>query len=265
MSGYSMRSDTAIAQFENDNALRNYPFWEGSSLVDDQGRSLSKNVVVDLHMIVPADIEVPPDEHGDRPDFVNVELPYVKMTSVHLSKSMVSACFASAFNGDTSALSVTVSAENFRPYVPYRLNKLVGSYDIGGIVTFGEIEFPDFPETYRFNPNGIEGNSFNPLGLNAVIHPSCVAVSKAPRLRSIVDSRSGARLNGDVGIDFSGFIKASKSGNKFLLELEDGAASMLMSKCAGLQESADLCGATPIRSINGIRPDEDGNIVLWFH
>lgn len=237
----SVYTDTAIAQFENDNALRDYPFREGCSLVDDQGRTLSRNVIVDLHMVVPADVVS--------------DFPIVKMTSVHLSKSMVSACFMSSFNGKTSALSVTVSADSFRPYIPYRLSKLVGSQDVGGIVTFGEIEFPGFPETYRFDPDKS----------NAVVHACCVAVSKPAGLRRIVDRKSGESISGDVKIDFSGLIKPSRSGNVFSLELEDGAAEMLMSKCVGLQESADICGATPIRSINGIRPDKDGNIVLWFH
>lgn len=245
----------ASAQFENANALRSYPFQEGSTLVDDLGRRLPDNVVADLHMFVPADME----------DGVGVAVPEVKMTSVHLSQSMVSVCFVSKFGGISSALSVTVAAANLRPYVPYRLEKLVGSYDVGGIVTFGEMELPAFPETYRFNPDGDESNPFNPYGENAIVHPCCIAVAKPAGLRGFVDRRSGERVSGDVRIDFSGYVETEKNGKSFRLSLSEDAASELMPRCEGLPDGVGPCGATPIRTINGVRPDEEGNIVLWFH
>jgi len=235
----------AAAQFENANALRNYPFAEKCSLVDDLGRPLPPNVVVDLRMLVPADV----------PAGIRTESPEVSMTSVHLSRAMVSVCFVSKFRGKASALSVTVSAGDLKPYVPYRMDKLAGSEDIGGIVTFGEMELPGFPETYRFSPG---------IG-NAVVHPCCVAVASPARLRGFVDPRSGNRISGDVNIEFSGYVESERSGEAFRLSLADGAASELASRCEGLADGADVCGATPIRTINGIRPDEDGNIVLWFH
>ena len=235
----------AAAQFENANALRSYPFRDGSTLVDDLGRRLPDNVVADLHMFVPADME----------DGVGVAAPEVRMTSVHLSQSMVSVCFVSRFGGMSSALSVTVAAANLRPYVPYRMDKLAGAYDIGGIVTFGEIDLPGFPETYRFDP----------LGSAAVVHPCCVAAAKPAGLRSFVDRRSGERVSGDVEVGFSGYVDAEKNGKSFRLSLSEGAASELASTCRALSDGVGPCGATPIRTINGIRPDEDGNIVLWFH
>lgn len=238
MSDYS---ETAVAQFENVNSLRSYPFQDGCRLVDNLGRTLPQNVIVDLHMFVPVGIQSCS--------------PRVSMTSVHLSQSMVSVCFVSEACGTSGALSVTVSADNLRPYVPYRLEKLVGSYDIGGVVTFGEMELPGFPETYLFDMED----------RNAEVHPCCVSAGKPASLRSFIDRRSGNRVSGDVNISFSRHIESSKSGKSFRLSLSEGSASELMSKCSGLSESTDICGATPIRSINGVRPDADGNIVLWFH
>lgn len=235
----------AAVQFENANALRNYPFAEKCSLVDNMGRPLPANVVVDLRMLVPANV----------PEGIQTESPEVSMTSVHLSQAMVSVCFVSNFRGRTSALSVTVAAGDLKPYVPYRLEKLVGSEDIGGIVTFGEIELPGFPETYRFSPA---------IG-NAIVHPCCVVAASPARLRGFFDPRSGNRISGDVNIGFSGYVESEKSGEAVRLSLADGAASELASKCEGLADGAGVCGATPIRTINGIRPDEDGNIVIWFH
>lgn len=228
----AMYDDIAAAQFENVNALRSYPFAEGSSLVDRLGRELPRDVVVDLHFVVPPASGMP--------------LPGVSMTSVHLSRSMVSACFASGGN----ALSVIVSRDDFRPYFPYRLEKLAGSSDAGGIVTFGDFGFPGEPETYFLD--------------GAAVHPCCVAVASPPKLRSFFDPRSGDSVSGDAEIAFSGYVTASRSGSSFRLGLEDGASEELASECAKVS-GAEACGATPISSINGVRPDADGNIVLWFH
>lgn len=235
----------ATAQFENANALRNYPFREGCALVDDLGRKLPRNVIADLRMFVPADVQ----------NGVPSEFPEVRMTSVHLSQSMVSVCFSSKFGEALSALSVTVAAGSLKPYFPYRMEKLAGSHDIGGVVTFGEMELPGMPETYRFNPSA--GNTD--------VHPCCIAACKPAALRSFFDKRSKERVSGDVQIDFSGYVDVERSGKSFRLSLEDGAADELASRCDELEGGVGVCGATSIKTINGIRPDEDGNIVLWFH
>lgn len=237
--------DMASAQFENSNSLRLYPFSSGSTLVDSTGRELPAGAVVDVRLVVPASFQKPES-------FSEGNVPEAYMTSFHVSKSMVSACFVSG----GAALSVTVGADEFKPYFPYRLEKLAGSEDIGGVVTFGDIEFPGFPETYFMKD--AEGNR------TAAIHRCCVVSAKPPALRRFVDRRSGESLSGDVQIDFSGYVNAEKSGKSFHLSLEDGAAVELASECAKVS-GADACGATPIISINGVRPDENGNIVLWFH
>lgn len=250
----SVYMDMATAQFENVNSQRRFPFVENCTLVADSGKELPLNVVVDVHMVVPADIAAP-KLNEVKPDTV-LDAPTVRLSSVYISSSMLSVCFTSDMNGVVNALSVTIARANFISYVPYRLEKLYGASDIGGIVTFGNVSFPGFPETYRFADKCKD---------NAVIHQSCIAVVKPARLRSIFDPRSGQRVAGDVNIDFSGYIEASQTGKCIALTLEDGAADELISTCEGLGEGSDTCGATPIRSINGIRPDEDGNIVLWFH
>jgi len=147
-------------------------------------------------------------------------------------------------------LSVTVSSREFKPYFPYRMEKLIGQSDIGGIITFGDVEFPGSPETYFLD--------------GAVIHPCCVAVAKPPMLRSIVDPRSGVSVSGDVDISFSGHVISRKDGDSFFLSLDEDSDLELASECAMISRS-EACGATPIESINGVYPDEYGNIVLWFH
>lgn len=247
--------DMANAQFENVNELRRYPFTDESSLKDDFGMELPDDCISDIRIVVPSskcvngadsDSSSPVGEHG----FRKCTLPTVRLSSFHMSHYMVSACFIVFGEEGSAALSVTVSSSNFKPYFPYRLEKVAGARNVGGVVTFGNIEFPMTPHTYFLN--------------DAVVHPCCVAVSEVGRLMSIVDRRSGSRLTGDVSIDFSGYVKASKTSGCVKLSLEDGAADELASECAKISGYGS-CGATPIRSINGIRPDEEGNIVIWFH
>lgn len=224
-----------FVQFENENGLRRYPFADWASLTDSNGRELPLDVISDFRVAVPM-------EDGAS------EVPVVKLTSIHLSQSMVSACFKCERTSGVCALSVTVSTASFKPYFPYRLEKLAGTEDAGGIVSFGDMTFPGFPYTYF---------------LDAEIHPCCVSASKPAGLRRITDERSGISVSGDVEMSFSGYVDVKKDGNAFSLSLVDGAAQELSSQCEKLK--GDVCGAVPIRSINGVAPDEDGNIVLWFH
>lgn len=242
--------DMESAQFENVNALRKFPFACDASLVDREGRELPSDAIVDLHMFVPA-------------DFPNLQqmpaeaLPSVRMTSFHLSEAMVSACFVSESGGKTSAASVTVAAGGFLPYFPYRLEPLAGTQDMGGVVSFGDVfskfsgmDIRGLPETYFFD--------------DARIHPCQVICAKPAGLRSFVDPRTGEKVSGDVDIEFTGYVEATRDGNSVSLELGSGGDVELASECAKAT-GADVCGATPIVSINGIRPNAYGNIVLWFH
>lgn len=234
----------ASAQFENLNSLREYPFADGSSRRARDGRELPQDVIVDVHLLVPASFENPESWLS------GASLPDVRLSSVHLSQQMVSACFVSEFHGVRSALSVSVARASFRPYFPYRLEKLVGTEDCGGVVTFGDIAFPSSPETYLME--------------DAAIHPCCCAIARPPALRRFFDERSGDSVSGDAEIAFSGYILTKRDGKSFSLSLEKGADAELASDCANVA-GLDVCGATPIRSINGVSPDADGNIVLWFH
>lgn len=236
--------DNANVQFENANSLRAYPFAEDSSLVDKDGRELPRDVVVDVHMVVPCDLQ----NVGRKAERGRIST--VRMTSVHLSPSMVSVCFFSEAEGMNRAMSATVDRSNFVPYSPVRLEKLIGSEDIGGIVTFGDIDFPGFPETYFFE--------------QATVHPGCVAASRPVPLRKFVDLRNGDTVLGDARIRFSGYVDTARKGGSLTLSLKSGASTSLASDCEHVT-GYSMCGATPIETINGIRPDADGNIVLWFH
>ena len=248
----SVYVEMEAAQFENVNAVRKYPFADNASLVDSEGKELPYESIVDVHLVVPGNygtINTP--GQGEAP------APEVRMSSFHISKAMVSACFTSELNGTRSAMSVTVSASGFKPYFPYRLEKLYGSEDIGGIVTFGDVfsrfSFDDgifVPETYFLDA--------------AYIHPCLVSAIHPAGLRRFIDGRTGESVSGDVEIEFPRYVKASREGGFVTLSLEDGAYEELASECANVS-GAEACGTTPIASINGVYPDDNGEIVLWFH
>ena len=244
-------SDLANVQFENENELRKYPFSDGSSLADMFGREVPLDLVSDVHFSVGVgadDVSFLPEEAGGM--FKELALPTVKLASAHLSPYMVSVCFRSKMGGRTDALSVTVKAEDFTPYFPYRMEPLLWSSGIGGFVSFGNLKFPDFPETYFLD--------------NAEVHPCCVSAVRRNSLTAFVDPRSGEKVSGDVEIAFSEHIAAKRDGSAYSLSLEEGSGDALMSECLK-SGGMDSCGATPITSINGVRPDPDGNIVIWFH
>lgn len=227
--------DMESAQFENVNELRNYPFTDESSMVDRFGNELPIGTVSDVHLAIARQI--------------GYGLPSVRLSSVHVSDAMVSACFSAKFGDVSSAMSVTVSSESFKPYFPYMLESLAGTTCAGGVVSFGEIDFSSGPMTYFLD--------------EAIVHPCCVAFTERPGVNKFIDTRSGDYVAGDVEFSFSGYLSSEKSGNSFRIGLEKGASNELASECSKIT-GVEACGATPIYSINGVRPDEDGNIVLWF-
>lgn len=240
----SVRFDSsAAAQFENVNELRSYPFSDNASLVSRNGDELPENVISDLHIAVPS-------SGGSLEDRGDSDV--ARVSSVRLSPSMVSVCVVVDRGGAVvSAMSVTVSMDSFRPYFPYRMERLAGLEDSSGVITFGNFDTPAEPTTYLLD--------------GAYICAGCMAKVHAPKLRKFVDPRSGASASGDVSIEFPNHIVAKAEGKRSVrLSLSEGSAEELVSSCAK-ELAVNACGATPIKSINGILPDAQGRIVLWFH
>ena len=217
------------AKFENVNEGRSYPFADDAILNTEDGIRLPDDVLADMRLVAPAG-------------------SVASLSSVYISPRMISLCLAVG----ASALSCTVSRDLFEPYVPYRLGRLAGLEDTGGVVTFGQLEFPSEPRTYRFAP-----------GVARLA--DCVMAEYVPAaLRRFVDARSGRMLSGDVKLDFSGYVQAERTADGLQLKLPAEAARALLSDCDKKIQS-NPCGATPVTKINGVAPDDKGRIVLWFH
>jgi hypothetical protein len=175
------------------------------------------------------------------------------VSSVHISTAMIAICVkVVAQNSLMAAMSCIVEADKFEPFTPYRLEKLHGSEDVGGIVTFGIIDFMADAGTYKFEDG------------KAVLSETAVSKFVPAGLRKLIDDRSGKSVSGDVKIEFSGYVGAVRDGRSVRLDLLPGAGSALLSKC-DKAVPVNPCGATPVSSINGVRPDDKGRIVIWFH
>lgn len=223
-----------VIQFENANEGRSYPFSDETVLEADNGLVLPDNIISDLHITAPKGCSA-------------------KLSSVYISKHMVSVCISITKNGtNVAALSCVVKTEVFEPYIPYRLEKLTGSEDVGGVVTFGQIDFADSAGSYKYTNHQVE------------FADSTVLKYTPAKLRKIIDDRTGESVNGDVAIDFSAYIKASKESDGVKLSLTENARKILLSDC-DKNRVTNPCGADPIEKINGIESDSKKRIVIWFH
>lgn len=228
-------SDTpAIVQFENANEGRSYPFADNVRLISTNGDKMPENIISDMRIVAPVGTNA-------------------SVTSVYISANILSVCVRLTGVGhQDAALSVIVKTSEFVPYIPYRMEKLTGSEDVGGVVTFGNIEFPARPKSYRF-----EGNE-------AMLSECVISNYEPAALRRLIDDRNGEYVVGNVKLNFQSYVTAIKDVNRIKLVLKDGASSELMSDC-DKNKPVNSCGATPINSINGIEPDKYKRIVLWFH
>lgn len=223
-----------VIQFENANEGRAYPFAENASLEAEDGKILNPEVITDVHLVIPKQASA-------------------FLSSVYISEKIISACIKVTFKDkEPSALSVIVKFEDFQPYTPYRLEKLTGGEDIGGVITFGSIRPEDYGGTYRFPDNAL------------YFEDSTVSKFTPAKVRSFIDDRSGNSINGDVTLKFSSYLIPYKEEGALKLKLTEGAKETLLTKC-DREKDINACGATPITSINGVAPDSKDRIVIWFH
>lgn len=223
-----------IIQFENANEGKSYPFADNTTLMSDSGRVLDDSVVTDLHLAIPMQAEA-------------------YLSSVYISDVMISICFKIDQEDETvSALSCTIKASEFEPYTPYRLEPLTGCEDVGGIVTFGAIDFKSESGAYRFSTNVVR------------LADSVVSKYAPAKLRKIIDDRTGESVTGNINLDFTSYIQAIKESDGIKLNLTKGANDALLSDC-DKNVDENPCGTTPIETINGVAADSKKRIVIWFH
>lgn len=223
-------ANPAVIQLENVNEGRSYPFADEAQITFDE------NIITDLSLVVPKGAKA-------------------WLSSVYISSKLVSLCISIKVGDECRGLSVIVRADAFESYSPYRLEKVGGSEDVGGMVTFGNIRFDDYstgPKSYRFAEEEV------------TFAPSVVMEYVPAKVRKFYDPRSGRTVSGDTTIEFSEHVVAEQGETGIKLSLKGGSNEALLPECER-NAPVNACGATPITSINGVKPDKENRIAIWFH
>lgn len=227
-------SHTISPEWHNENALRAYP------LADDcrAAEVIPTWLIVDLHVTV--------DQAYDA----------VFVSSAYLSETLVSVAISgvSGANPPVGLLTRTVTRDELEPGRAYTLDSLDGLSC--GLVTFGEIP----ADAVAFKSSFTEEEA--PLAEHAVVRVN------APGVTKLVDPVHGTEASGLIDLsgnsEFRTYLDPSdKTGKTIIIELTDLYRDLTTSSCSALP-SYDACGETPIKSINGVTPEDDGTLHLRF-
>ena len=224
----NLGNSVSTVQWENENEIRWYPFEQGASDLDAAG------VVSDLSIMVNQDGPMS-----------------FRLGSVHVGPGMVSM----SVSAGEYALVCTVLKADFEPYRPYPMTSVSG--ECGGMCSFGDVDFSN-PFTRKFDGDG-------PLVLQTV-----VARVETGKLKGFKDDVSGKTISGEVEFRFPSDTIVKREN--YVSDLDVGTISVEMSselngRLVSPCDSQDRLSAgklSPIRSINGIEPDENGRIAVVF-
>lgn len=219
-------------QWLNTNELRKYPVRDDASALDNFGRALPASLIADLCLVVPPGYN-----------------PYLR--SVRVTPYLVSVSIAS---GEQGLLLCTKPRASITPGKAYPFTPAVAN--VSGWIAFGPYA-PSREETYVFSSEAQSG-----------FVPSVVTRSRVPAVSSV--SKHGApdryaiagaiRLAAGSGIEC---VLDPSNDKRIILRLKEDVRSFFVGPC-NATSSESACGATPIRTINGVDADENGVITLRF-
>jgi len=223
-------------EWPNINSQRNYPFAQSATLVSEDF-TLPNDLIVDLVMPVNTGVT-----------------PAVDPTLFHVSRIGVfsgGVVITLAYNGSDFA-TINVAKSTFTAYKTYSFTGINEYFDVQGWITVGSItKTLEYPGSWDFT------------AATAGLEPTVVR----PNLRSITSMRVA---NGeDVSAALSGDIVLVAGNNvRFRLGEVSGDPAIIVDAVTGAnyQEECECTDinelSPPIRSINGVAPDESGNLTL---
>lgn len=227
--------NSTYTQWYNDNESRQYPLLDGVSATNDAGSTLPTDIIADLSIAVPEAISTS-----------------IWVSSVRITDMLVTIGISSATGG---ILVGTYLRSSTVPYRAYPLVPLVD--DVTGWVVFGN---------HLVSQSAVENYRFDRPAQSLVEH-RCIRVLDPLPVTDMV--KSGAytttpltgliRVEGGSGI----IVEAGTDGHTIILRLDPRLASTLSGPC-NASATADSCGVPPIRRINGVPSDSQGNIKLVF-
>jgi len=234
-------------EWENETASWQYPLAADTTVISDSGESLPANLLTDLLVYYATE-----DTQ-----------PVLKLSSVRVSPALLSVAISAYDTSGTTPVSrglltLTIPRGEFEPYRPYPMDPLRPG--VGGIITFGDISWPSTPVLYLFGTL-MDGQ------IRAQLDDSVVRVFEASHITKIVDANSGDALTGIVELSLPDIVAATitktPAGYNVTLSLTQQGNQLLATVCnAGT--SATACGTPIVQSINGVSPNDQGEILIKF-
>lgn len=216
-------------EWEDSNLLRKYPVAEESTCVDDAGTRLDTGVIQDLSIVTYTALVNP------------------RIGSVYIGKSIVSvtimddlgpvAVFTEA--GDVSGKSISPTQSRRGVFAR---------------ITLGETK----------NPTNLRFSDVRQSG----IHEFCIVDASSSCVTAFIDDTSGKEFSGDMELVFRAGIKCDIKNNNTIdptvvLSAADSLEKTLSSGCVPTDLNKS-CVAPVIQTINGVKPNEFGEIAIVF-
>lgn len=221
---------TQSPEWHNENALRAYP-------LEDDCRAAS---VLPTWLLT--DVRVS----------VGAEYDTVFLSSAYLSDTLVSVAVSGVAGGGrpVGLLARTVTRDELAPGRSYAFDSLDGH--ASGTVAFGTI--PDGSVPFKLSFSGEE----SALAANAVAHV------RRPGVLRLVDRAHGTSATGIIDLSGNSEFRTYRGpAGEIVIELTDLYRDATTSVCSA-SPSFDNCGETPVSSVNGVTPDEEGVLRLKF-
>lgn len=217
-----------MIQFENENSLRKYPLDQDATCLDDGGTPLPTGILGGISIVT-----------------------CFEPTNVRLSSVYVGSGIKSISISDDSGLLATATVEQ-----GFSGQSMLDPARDG---VAGVVDFLDYStavaESHRFSTPG-----------QSLIHRFCVTVVDLPCVSRFVDDTSGEEASGDTAIEIlSNNVEASSrdtdAGSGVEVRVGDSFAKTMSSECSPTSFS-NVCIAPIILSINGTKPNADGEIAI---
>lgn len=212
----------------NQNELRRYPLREDSAAVPESGEFPPDGLICDLAAVIPADYSL-------------------CLRQFSITGLMVSVSFADATTG--AGLLVGTWARPLTPYQAYTLTPLVAG--TSGFIVFG-LDIVD-----RTTCSGLF-----PVTDPLLIDQRAVLTAESGKVEEVsVLGPSSTSLSGLVKLVAGDNIILSADGQTINVGLKAAVRQELVGPC-DRHGAFDVCGAPPVRTINGVPADSEGKIII---
>jgi hypothetical protein len=223
-------------EWYNENGGRGYPIAEEATRVDDNGRRMPDDILVDMGILVPP-------EHKD-----------LYVSSVRITRRTLSIGVSSPVSG---VLIGTYARSDIAPLRAFPLTSVTD--DVAGWVVFGNHFLrPTVVDAYhRFSApsqSGLEQRVMRLVESLPVTSLQRYGGQSTRTVDKVVELRAGGALIVE---------RHETEEDTIVIRLAPGAGTRFAGPCL-VDAVKEKCGVPPMRSINGVCPDEDGKITVRF-